>query len=213
MFTKFRTIFLSLLIVILAGSSTAAGFAGPKEGRVKAVIDGDTVVLETGARVRYLGVDSPEIGHDGDPSDCHGNAAKGANSDMVLGRKVDLSYERAKTDSHGRFLAYVFLPDGTCVNLELLRSGNAFIYRTADGFTMFQEFMAAQREAIKERRGLWGACSVRPAAGYVGNRHTFVLHRHECDLAGEMSARNRRRFGDRWSAFGEGFRPCRMCKP
>lgn len=213
MSTKFKAIFLSLLIAFSQAASATAASAVPKEGVVTAVIDGDTVILRTGARVRYLGVDSPEIGHDAEPADCYGAAAKKTNEKMVLGRRVFLKYGRPETDSHGRLLAYVFLQDGTCVNLELLRSGNAFVYRTSEGFQMLRQFTEVQREAISERRGLWGACPTRPEAVYFGNRRTFVLHREGCDLGRDMSKHNRRRFSDRWSAFSEGFRPCRICKP
>lgn len=213
MSTKFKTIILTLLTFLSLAASATVAFTVPKEGVVTAVIDGDTVVLQTGGKVRYLGVDSPEIGHDAEPADCYGGAAKKTNEKMVLGRRVVLKYGQSETDSHGRLLAYVFLQDGTCVNLELLRSGNAFVYRTSEDFQLPAQFMEVQREAIKKRRGLWGACTTRPEAVYFGNRRTFVLHREECDLGRDMSKHNRRRFSERWSAFSEGFRPCRICKP
>ena len=204
-----------LLCLLLTVTASISGISGnrPYEGKVQAVFDGDTVRLETGEKVRYLGMDAPEVAHSGEPADCFGYAARKANSAMVLGKKVFLRYEGTDADHYGRLLAYVFLADGTCVNLEMVKSGNACVYRTSEGFGMLPEFIRAQREAIMARRGLWGACPARPAAVYLGNSRTFVFHRQECEYGREMSERNTTRFADRWSALGEGFSPCRVCKP
>ncbi len=188
----------------------AAAF--PRQGVVKAVFDGDTVLLETGQKVRYLGIDAPETAHDEEASDCFADEARKANSELVLGKKIILGYEGRKVDHYGRLLAYVFLPDGTCINLRFVESGHALVYATEERFGLFNKFMEAQRKAIKDRLGLW-ACPVEPASIYFGNRRTFVLHRPQCDLGRETSRRNRVRFNDRWSAFNQGFRPCRVCKP
>ena len=204
-----------ILLLFFVAAASGSGLSGnrPLEGKVQAVYDGDTVRLETGENVRYLGMDAPEVAHSREPADCFGDAARRANAIMVLGKKVTLRYEGETVDHYGRLLAYVFLPDGTCVNLEMVKSGNASIYRTVERFGMLPEFIRAQREAIKERRGLWGACPVKPAAAYFGNIHTFVFHRPECEFGREISALNRTRFPDRWAALDEGFSPCRACKP
>jgi micrococcal nuclease len=212
-FRKKSVILLQCLLLVVAASVPGISEERPYEGKVQAVFDGDTVQLETGEKVRYLGMDAPEVAHNGEPADCFGYAARRANSAMVLGKGVFLRYEGKDVDHYGRLLAYVFLADGTFVNLEMVKSGNACVYRTAESFGMLPEFISAQREAIKDHRGLWGACPVRPATVYLGNSHTFVFHRPECEYGREMSERNTTRFADRWSALSEGFSPCRVCKP
>jgi micrococcal nuclease len=207
------------VLVILAlttgawGGSPAASGNLPKEGTVRFVADGDTVILETGEKVRYLGIDAPEVGHGGEPSECYGQESKKANSEMVLGKKVTLSYGRRTQDHYGRLLAFVHGPDGNFVNLELIKSGNAHIYRDNERLEFYPVFLQAQREAIGERRGLWGMCRVKPAAFYLGNRDSHVFHRPGCRLAREMSAPGRVRFADRWAALYKGYRPCRVCAP
>ncbi|MFA6356488.1 MAG: thermonuclease family protein, partial [Candidatus Omnitrophota bacterium] len=94
-------------------------FAG--EFFVSKVIDGDTVVLENGEHVRYIGIDTPEKGRP------YYSEAKRQNEKLVKGRKVRLEFDAGKADRYGRVLAYVY--DGnTFVNEELVRNGYALAY-------------------------------------------------------------------------------------
>jgi micrococcal nuclease len=216
MFAK-RAVIVCLLSLALAGGAWGRGRAHggrpPVEGKVRFVIDGDTIVLETGEKVRYAGIDAPEIGHHGEPSECYGQKARRANAKMVLGTKVTLRYGRRIRDYYGRLLALVYAPDGTCVNLELIKSGNAHVYRDHESARFYSTFLAAQREAIRERRGQWGACRVKPEPYYSANSGSRVFHRPGCRRAREISAADRVKFSDRWSALNDGYRPCRLCKP
>jgi micrococcal nuclease len=185
----------------------------PNSGEVAFVSDGDTIILESGERVRYLGIDAPEVAHKGVEADCFGEEAKKVNSDLVLHKRVSLQYDWEEIDPHGRLLAYVILPDGRCVNGELLRAGYACVYRPSKGFRRLEEFLLLQREAIHQRRGMWGACPVKAAESYIGNRKSFVFHRPECPLGKKTAARERISFADRWAGLDQGYRPCRYCKP
>lgn len=185
----------------------------PEGGKVVAVFDGDTILLDSGERVRYLGIDAPETPHDGNPADCHGQEAREVNARMVLHRRVRIELEGEERDAHGRLLAYVIAPDGRCVNLEMLLSGHAWLYMTREGLSRRGEFLSAQREAIRHRRGMWGACSVSPAPFYLGNRSSFVMHRPDCPLGRSISSCGVLRFKTRLEGLEQGFRPCRRCKP
>lgn len=216
MFTR-RPVILVLTVLAMLAAAWAGwpGRAGslPAAGKVEHVLDGDTIILETGEKVRYLGIDAPETGHRGEPSQCHGRKAKEANARRVLGKKVALRYAGETHDQYGRLLAYVHGPDGACVNVELVRAGYAWIYRTPGAEDMFAELLGAQREAITKREGLWGACPVRTAPYYIGNIGTYVFHRPRCPLGREMSVRSRVRFQGRWQPLYEGYHPCRSCRP
>lgn len=185
----------------------------PGSGQVTFVVDGDTVVLESGEKVRYLGIDAPEIAHDGSEADCFGEQARKMNRDLVLHKQVSLEYDQEKIDQHGRLLAYVILPGGRCANAELLRAGCAFVFRPAQDFRRLQEFLLLQKEAFRQHRGMWGACEVKPEKSYAGNRGTFVFHRPDCPLGRKIAAARRVRFADRWAGLEQGYRPCRRCKP
>ena len=199
---------LVLLAVLYAGWSRAGSY--PAGGVVKAVFDGDTILLDTGNKVRYLGIDCPETAHDGNPAECRGPEARKLNEQLVLHQKIALEYDREKVDVYGRLLAYVVLPDGRCVNAELLRSGHACIYRSAKGFRRLGEFIELQREAVRKRAGMWGACEVKPADSYTGNRHSYVFHRPNCTFGRDTSRRNLVRFQTRWEGLEQGFQPCRV---
>ena len=185
----------------------------PRSGEVAIVFDGDTVMLRSGAKVRYLGIDSPEVAHDDQRGDCYGEEAKRYNRRLVLGKRVRLEYDREKRDHYGRLLAYVYLPDGRCVNEELIKKGYAFVLRRPEGFKKLYHFLQLQRRAIQRRVGMWGYCRVDPEEFYIGNRRSFVFHRPSCPYGRQTARRNAIIFHSREEAFAEGFRPCRRCKP
>jgi micrococcal nuclease len=205
------TIFLVLVLTLVPGLNW--GGPGPSSGKVAFVCDGDTIILESGERIRYLGIDAPEVAHGKDKADCFGDEARKLNSDLVLHREVSLQYERGTRDPHGRLLAYVILPDGRSANLEMLRAGCAFVFRSSADFKRLQEFLRVQQDSIHKRSGMWGLCPVKPAPTYTGNRRSFVFHRPECSLGKKIAAGERIPFMDRWAGLREGYRPCRYCKP
>jgi len=100
--------------------------------RVKRVIDGDTIELDTGERVRYIGIDTPETMKktggtwifDPEP---YGVEAKEYNRTLTEGKEVKLEFDAEKTDKYGRLLAYVRTSDMIMVNRELLKKGFARI--------------------------------------------------------------------------------------
>ena len=148
-----------LLFVAACGSGSPCG---PTEAKVDRVIDGDTIVLTTGEKVRYLLVDAPEttLGHD----DCYGSNAAQFNSDLVLGKTVQLSYDVECTDMYGRLLAYVSV-DGQEVNKLMIERGYACVLHIPpDGDDRADEFKMYQLEAKTAMRGLWGACDPLPPA-------------------------------------------------
>jgi len=127
---------------------------------VDRVIDGDTIVLTTGEKIRYLLVNAPETtnGHD----DCYGQNASQFNSDLVLGKMVELTYDTECTDMFGRLLAYVSV-DGQEVNTLLVERGYACVLHISpDGDDRVDEFKELQAQAKAANRGLWGACDPIP---------------------------------------------------
>lgn len=199
--------------VFIPGGSAGAARSLPSSGKVVAVFDGDTVLLASGVKVRYLGIDAPETAHGDEPAGCYGDRARAENASLVMGRTVTLAYGERRRDVHGRLLAFVHLPDGLSVNEELVRRGAALVFRTEEGLSGLERFLALQREAMREGRGLWGACPADSSPPYAGNRRSFVFHRRSCPLAGDISRRNRVVISSRVEAFDKGYHPCRHCKP
>ena len=124
-------------------------------GRVKAnvsrVVDGDTIVVDGGERVRYIGIDTPEIGDD---PEAFGREATEVNRKLLEGGEVLLVKDVSERDRFGRLLRYVYA-DGILVNAEIVREG----YARAVVFPPDNEhagcFAALEAEAREARRGLW----------------------------------------------------------
>jgi micrococcal nuclease len=141
-----------------AGSGCGSESAcGPGGGVVARVVDGDTVVLQSGERVRYLLVDTPES--TGGKHDCFGAESRDFNRSLVEGRVVRLTYGEACTDRYGRLLAYVSV-DGREVNSVLAQEGYACVlYVPPAGGSRRSEFQALESAARRARRGMWGQCA------------------------------------------------------
>ncbi len=152
-----RCVLLCALGVGLVACDGDAESCGPASAVVADVVDGDTVVLEGGVRVRYLLVDTPET--TGGKADCFGAEAWELNRSLVAGRRVSLSYGEACTDRFGRLLAYVAV-EGREVNALLVERGHACVLHVPPaGGARRGEFEALEAEARRARRGLWGACA------------------------------------------------------
>jgi micrococcal nuclease len=140
---------------------------------IKRVIDGDTLLLGNGERVRLIGVDTPEV-HESDKlqrdaertqTDIETIRRLGRKSSafvkkMVKGKRARLEYEQANAaighrDRYGRTLAYVYLEDGIFLNAEIVRQGYGVAY-TKYPFKYADEFRKYEREAREKSRGLWG---------------------------------------------------------
>lgn len=145
--------------VVLAGCDGGSE-CGPDTGTVTRIVDGDTIELATGVKIRYLMVNAPETtsGHD----DCYGQNAVTFNTDLVLGKEVELSYDVECEDRFGRTLAYVKV-GGVEVNSLMLERGYAcLLHIPPDGDARLDEFKAIEAAAKAANRGLWGACSPIP---------------------------------------------------
>ena len=137
------------------GTRGGMGSAGPAAAVVQRVIDGDTVVLSGGERVRYIGVDTPELHHPRKPVQWYAREAKEFNRQLVDGKSVRLELDVEKRDRYGRLLAYVYLKDGTFVNAELLRQGFGQLLTIPPNVKHVGLFVQMQKEAREAGRGLW----------------------------------------------------------
>lgn len=140
----------------LACDPAAGSACGPTEATVARVVDGDTVELTTGERVRYLLVDTPEITNG--KNDCFGAEARDFNRNLVEGKTISLQYDVECEDRYGRLLAYVQL-DGRDVNRLLVDRGYACVLHIPpNGEERSSEFQSAEAAAEAGLVGLWGAC-------------------------------------------------------
>jgi endonuclease YncB( thermonuclease family) len=138
------------------------------EAKVTQIVDGDTIDVTIDGvpyRVRYILMDTPERGMP------FYNEATEANRKLVQGQTVYLVKDVNETDRFGRLLRYVYLSNGTFVNLELVRQGYAVIATFPPDVAKEAEIIAAQQEAVAAGRGLWaGETTTAAPAGATANR-------------------------------------------
>lgn len=121
--------------------------------RVTRVVDGDTIELEGGKRVRYIGINTPEL----ETHDCFSKEASDKNKQLVEGKTVRLVGDTGQTDTYGRLLRYVYVED-VFINDTLVRQGFARAEPIKPDTRYAKEFAEAQQEARENNRGLWSGC-------------------------------------------------------
>lgn len=135
---------------------------------VSRVIDGDTIILESGERVRLIGIDTPEM-HDSnklyrdsknskqDISSIKkmGRLSYQFTKNLLEGKKVKLEFDVEKFDKYKRILAYVYLKDGTFVNAQIVKEGFASLMTYPPNVKYAYLFLELYREARENKRGLW----------------------------------------------------------
>ena len=148
-----RSLLLCLLIIIFS-----PGPARPAEYcTVVKVIDGDTLEADCEhhlEKVRLIGVDTPEKFHPEKPVQFFAEEASNFTRKMVESKRVRIESDVEKLDRYGRRLGYIYLPDGTFLNAELVRQGYGFALRHFP-FRFLDEFDKLEEEARKNQRGLW----------------------------------------------------------
>jgi len=135
---------------------------------VERAVDGDTLKLENGERVRLIGIDTPEV-HESrklyrdsqrTKQDVQMIKKLGQKSwdftrDMVEGKRVRLEFDVEKHDKYDRLLAYVYLKDGTFVNAEIIKQGYASLMTYPPNVKHVDTFKKLYQEAREDNRGLW----------------------------------------------------------
>ena len=132
-------------------------------------LDGDTIRVTIGgstSKVRLIGMNTPEISHNGKPAQCYGNEARDYTDSHLNGRWVYLRFGNGVKDPYGRYLAYVWLTypelysadSGYMWNAVLVREGYARVLSLMPNISYSWLFNRLQYEAKHNNRGLWGAC-------------------------------------------------------
>jgi micrococcal nuclease len=129
------------------------------------IVDGDTIdvlIPELGkdfkVRVRYIGVDTPELHHPKKPVQPYAKEAMEKNTKLVMNKKVTLELDVQKADRYGRLLAYVFVGEGKkkiFVNEYLVKNGYAVVATFPPNVKYVDLFVKAQQYAKEHKLGLW----------------------------------------------------------
>lgn len=122
---------------------------------VEKVFDGDTILLGNGQKVRFLGINTPEVAGRNKDAEVGGEKAKIWLKRRLEHKKVRLEFDAEKQDKYGRTLAYVFAEDKQHVNLELVRLGLAAVNIYPPNLKYVDTLLAAQQSAEREGLGIW----------------------------------------------------------
>lgn len=153
---------------ITASPSERAGIPATAEvATLVRVVDGDTVIADIGGvetRVRLIGVDTPETLAPDQPVECFGPEASAFLMGLLpAGGTIYLAGDATQpdVDKYDRALRYLWLPDGTLVQDELLSGGYARLYLVGRSFDRYEAFGRLQDEARKAGTGMWspGGCA------------------------------------------------------
>lgn len=147
--------------------------SGPKPAKedffyISRVVDGDTVKLSNGQKMRLIGVDTPEVhysnkllkdsdrtGRDIKTIQALGRKASDFTKNLCLGKKARLEFDVEKHDRYGRLLGYLYLEDGTFVNGKILEEGYGQVMTVPPNVKHAEYFLKLQKDARAKRKGLW----------------------------------------------------------
>ena len=148
------------------------------------VIDGDTIDLENGERIRFSGINTPETG------ECYYQEARDTLKKMLLNRYVYLEKDRSDRGNYGRLLRYVYL-EGTNVNSFMVMEGYAKVYdKYKDDTKRYGELKIAENIAIERGLGVWGCVDLKEGCLYVGSKNSEKYHTPACKYAKKIKEEN-----------------------
>ena len=135
--------------------------------KVIRIIDGDTIEIEGNIKIRYIGVNTPELHDPKKPIECFGQAASDENKKLVEGKEITIQKDVSETDKYKRLLRYVWVGD-IFVNDYLVRQGFAQVATYPPDVKYVTQFLEAQTEARENNRGLWKDCQLGISDGKKG---------------------------------------------
>ncbi len=180
-----------------------------EKGVCTKVVDGDTIYLDNGEKIRFVGVNTPERGVEGYIT------SKNFVQKLCLNKEVGIDVDDAKhNDRYGRTLGVVIV-NGKNVNEMLLKEGLAEVmYMPPSEFYPFD--WADSSTHIPNSQNTYIHTSDKSASdsgNYVGNSNTGKFHEVSCKWGQKISEHNKVTFNSRNEAVSQGYQPCKVCNP
>nr|WP_295001818.1 thermonuclease family protein [uncultured Methanobrevibacter sp.] len=186
-----------------------------EKGICTKVVDGDTIYLDNGEKIRFVGVNTPERGVEGYIT------SKNFVQKLCLNKEVGIDVDDSKhNDKYGRTLGVVIV-DGKNVNEMLLKEGLAEImYMPPSEFYPFD--WANDNTHISSTHSSSSTASAPTSAestsssgsaSYIGNANSGKFHDPSCSSVSKMSDGNKVFFSSRNDAVNQGYIPCKICNP
>ena len=179
-----RKLILIFLLVILLINGCITGNT-VKEGPflVVNVIDGDTLDLDNGERIRLSGINTPETG------ECYYSEAKSKLRELALNKEVFLEKDRTNIDKYGRKLRYVY--SDVFVNGVLVSEGYAKVYdKYKDDTKKYSELKKLEKNAVENNLGVWRCVDNKENCLFVGSLNSDKYHTPDCKYAKKIKVEN-----------------------
>lgn len=183
-----------------------------KEYVVRKIIDGDTIELDTGETVKYIGIRAPDLNRKEGGSEFYAKTAAQFNKKLVFMKKVRLEFDKQKKSPQGHALAYVYVKK-TFINAELLKNGCAKTDIVEPNIKYKDVLLGAEKKARDADRGIWQEKKVDTEKLYIGNKRTQSFHRPSCKGVEKIPEKSKIIFHNRSDAIKVGYIPCKACKP
>lgn len=203
--------------LLLAAALFLAGAAQAVETQtafVSEALSGDTLRLKGGKILRYAGIKAPPLQSLIPLVRTYGENAAAFNRDLVAGKTIRVEWGPQIRDERGDLLGYVYLEDGTFVNLELIKQGHAKVWIKAPNLVQTERFRKTELEARRERRGVWKEEPVNPflKSEYIGEKNTKIYYFPTSPELERIPEAQLVTFRSRVEAKAAGYRPCSTCK-
>lgn len=147
---------------VLADYCSRAGVGVPVI--TKRVVDGDTLDLTDGRRIRLIGINAPEIGRKGAASEPYAQAARAELRRLVEGAELRLLIGEEQQDRYGRTLGHLFDVSGANIEARLLRQGLGFTVAVPPNLMLLDCHLQQEQQARRQQLGLWRHGPVRRAS-------------------------------------------------
>lgn len=144
-------------ITIAPKATPSSSISNYEKAKVAFVYDGDTIELTNGYKVRYIGINTPEINSKKVAGECFGKEAWEINKQLVNGQTIEMVKDISETDKYGRLLRYVWI-DNVFINDFLIRQGYARIESIPPDIRYSSKLQQSEQEAKENKRGIWKNC-------------------------------------------------------
>ncbi|WP_022855617.1 thermonuclease family protein [Thermodesulfobacterium thermophilum] len=183
------------------------------ENTVKVVraLDGDTVLLHNGEKLRYAGVDTPELNRGkGLPPQPFAEEAYSLNRQLTEGKVFRVEFALKERDHYGRLLGDLYFENGTSVSEILVKEGLALVCYFSGSAEAYHKLLPLQTEVVKKRKGFFSLIDKQPqGVVYVGNKQSKRFHHPDCPEVKKI--KKKVYFKSLEEAFLEGYCPSREC--
>jgi micrococcal nuclease len=161
--------FISLLVdpFVVFGANCAPDHIG-QYAKVTKIYDGDTLRLNDGRKLRFIGINTPELAYDDKPDEPLAQEARHRLTQLIPpGSQIGLVYGKQRKDRHQRTLAHVFTHDGLNVSSALVKEGLAFAIVVPPNDRYVECYFGVEQQARKQGKGIWSTPYYTPADSHT----------------------------------------------